>query len=579
MRPGTSLPSARLLAEQLGFTPCIVHRACQYLISSGHLVRKGYKLIVGAERMARPLLEGSVHLVSYWDGFNRAAARILTDRGVNHRTVELSFLNDRSPVPALRKTLRQKPGGVILWMPSWFAGLESVLDPCNVPMVICADGLPDLKHSSAGTDLRRGMEKALGHLASLGHRHIAHVSLFTKNPHDRELASSYRDACIKLGLKQSASAIWQMTETRDESVLRLTMLEQRKQHPEVTALVAASTAAALATKIFRVPDDLSVISFSDPEVKTRPPLTKVVLSGGDQCMATWACAEIISQMQNVESGRRMQPAHHALFVPDLIVCDSAKALAHRKQRTLVATRKNASDQAQASPWESWRKTYPFLKKSRLQNWRHLDLTKLANHSMAREHGWLGDRPLLHFSPGLRSIHGVPFQVINEYRNDNRAVVTFRSPHTHTAGKKELPAEVNLPVDGHAKALYFLHGCAHAAPVPFAEYLMHFKKGKAARVPLIPVGPSLPFALKQLGGLKPNLQDWWPDYEQQDFPHAMYATIFNPAEPLAYERTLYTLEWINPRPKEEISRIEIRVDPGAGPTLALIAVTALVAENQ
>lgn len=86
---------------------------------------------------------------------------------------------------------------------------------------------------------------------------------------------------------------------------------------------------------------------------------------------------------------------------------------------------------------------------------------------------------------------------------------------------------------------------------------------------------MPFAPKQSGGLKPNLQDWWPEYEPQAFPHAMYATIFNPADTLAYERTLYTLEWINPRPKEEISRIEVRVNPDAGPALALIAVTALV----
>jgi hypothetical protein len=56
---------------------------------------------------------------------------------------------------------------------------------------------------------------------------------------------------------------------------------------------------------------------------------------------------------------------------------------------------------------------------------------------------------------------------------------------------------------------------------------------------------------------------------------MHATVFNPADPTEYERYLYTLEWINPRPKEEISHIEVRVDSEAGPTLALIAATALL----
>jgi len=126
-----------------------------------------------------------------------------------------------------------------------------------------------------------------------------------------------------------------------------------------------------------------------------------------------------------------------------------------------------------------------------------------------------------------------------------------------------------------KALYFLHGCASAQPVPFAEYIMHFKTGKKSKVPLVPCGAALRRGHRQNGKLKPNLQDWWPRFEQQDFPHAFHATIFNPADPEDYERTLYSLEWINRWPKEEVSHIEVRVNPKAGPVLALIAVTALM----
>jgi hypothetical protein len=52
-------------------------------------------------------------------------------------------------------------------------------------------------------------------------------------------------------------------------------------------------------------------------------------------------------------------------------------------------------------------------------------------------------------------------------------------------------------------------------------------------------------------------------------------VFNRAEPGIHERLLYSLEWINPEPEEEIATIEVRVDPKAGPTLALIAITALL----
>jgi hypothetical protein len=105
--------------------------------------------------------------------------------------------------------------------------------------------------------------------------------------------------------------------------------------------------------------------------------------------------------------------------------------------------------------------------------------------------------------------------------------------------------------------------------------MHYRKGASFRLPLIPLGQSSRAALERLG-LEPNVQDWWPDgYEQEDFPHAHRLSVFDRAVPAAYDRSLYSLEWINPRPNDEITFIEVQVDPNAGPTLALVAVTALL----
>jgi hypothetical protein len=136
--------------------------------------------------------------------------------------------------------------------------------------------------------------------------------------------------------------------------------------------------------------------------------------------------------------------------------------------------------------------------------------------------------------------------------------------------------VNAPVNCRVKSLYFLHGCGYEAPVSFAEYVMHDERGNSSRVPLVPLGLPQRTAHKHLRGLKPNLQDWWSGYPQRDFPHAHHVTVYNPADPAGYERTLYSLEWINPHPEDEIRYVEVRVDPKAGPTLALIAVTALLA---
>ena len=235
-------------------------------------------------------------------------------------------------------------------------------------------------------------------------------------------------------------------------------------------------------------------------------------------------------------------------------------------------------QKQRDAAATWLTVYPFLKRKRAPQWRQLDLTELANHSLTRYRGWLGSEPLEFFPPGLRSIHGVPFQILDENRNEGRAVITFRSPQSHSSGEVELPTTVTVQVNAPVKALYFLHGCGYARPVSFAEYVMNYRGGESSRVALVPLGSSRGVALKQLGSLKPNLQDWWHEYEHEDFPHAHQVVVFNPAEPGVYERFLYSLEWINPRPEEEIGTIEVRVDPKAGPTLALTAVTALLQDD-
>ena len=571
--PGTSLPSIRVLAETLGFKPSITERACHSLIAGGFLWRKGYKLFVGAGNTGAAPIEGVVYVLSYIEEFTRATGRILTGLRVNHRLVELSWARHTSALPSLRKALKEKPAGVVLWTRIFGKGFEQALDAETTPMVICTDVPIQVNQSLVQTDLFRGVEKAVKHLAGLGHRQIAFVSGSRTEPVFREIANCYRAVCLTMGMKRSALAVWQSESNSAES-LRETMLEQRKRHPEVTALIAEAATASLAMKIFKVPADMSVVGLYG-DISDKRPLTLVTLPDPVECMALQACTEIVSQIQAVEAGLPRRPARRALFVPDLIDRGSTRALAGRELGRSPAG--SAPDtRAPGSPWDSWRKTYPYLKKNRSHNWLQLDLSGVANHSMTREHGWLGAEPLLHFSPGLRSIHGVPFQVIEESRNGGRAVVTFRSPQTRSTGGKELPAAINIPVGGRVKALYFLHGCASARPVPFAEYTMHFKTGKKAMVPLIPLGGSSRRASKRNGKLKPNLQDWWwQEFDQRDFPHAYHATIFNPADPEDYERTLYSLEWINRWPEQEVSHIEVRVDPKAGPTLALVAVTALM----
>jgi hypothetical protein len=488
--------------------------------------------------------------------------------------VELSFSRELNPLLPLRKALAEKPAGIMLWIPCWTNKLQMGLETKKIPLVICAEfSTPEVKYSTVGTDVYRGVLKALEHLRDLGHQHIAHVSCI-RNTWRQELADIYEQVCLQLNLRQAASTFWEV-DTSSKSELREMLLEHRRRHPEVTALFADSETATLLTAHFKVPAELSVVGLYEPLIKCRPALTTIALPEQNQCMTEWACMELIAQIRAHESGRPSPPARRAFYEPELVVRDSTRALKAKEKLAPSPVVNGMPAAPPPSPWETWRKSYPYLTKRQSNDWRQFDLTKLANHSMTREHGWLGEDPLLYFVPGLRSIHGIPFQVIDENRNGGRAVVTFRSPHTHTTGGKELPITAKIAVQNSVRAVYFLHGCGHALPIPFAEYLIHFKNGRTAKVPLLPLGSTKQTKRQRLSQLQPNLQDWWPENAQQDFPHARYAIVFNPAAPQEYERYLYTLEWINPRSKDEISHIEVRVNPAAGPTLALIAVTALL----
>ena len=568
LNPGTVLPSGRALAARFGLTLGTVCRACLILVSRGSLQRNGYKLTVGAPEKGIRRIEGPVYLVSYYDRFNFSASRILAERGVSHLVKQLSWTKDPNLGSILRAVMAKKPAGVILAVPALTKQVQSLVERSEMPMVVCTDGQHRSRWSMGQNDFYRGTENALTHLYDLGHRHIAHL-MMAHPTLGKELAECFRIVCLKLNLKP---ILWKM-DIDSNDVAEEAILQGKRRNPEVTALFGPQHAAA-ATRVFAVPQDLSVVvCLSDPTMSAvRPALTGLEVPDPDG-ISLWACTEMISQLQTIQSGRPPKPSTRAFFVPELVIRESTQAPAFTERSQPKAA---PSSPARIDPPQTWRNTYPFLKKAGSGQWLQLDLSRVVNHSMKRQNGWLGDAPLEHFSPGLHPIHGVPFQILDEERNEGHAVVTFRSPHSHSAGKEPLPTTVRVDVGARVKALYFLHGCGYAKAVPFAEYVMRFEDGATVSVPLIPLGSSRQVAQKRLGTLKPNLQDWWPEgFEHDDFPQAHRAIVFNPGEPGAYERFLYSLEWINPRPDEEISFIEARVDPQAGPALALIAATAWI----
>lgn len=567
---GAPLPPARSLADQFGFKLTTTERACNILISKGVISRTGYKLRVGGKDLSHSPIEGTVYVVSYGEPFCRNVERFLASRGVKSKGILLiSSSHKGSLTSALRKVYSENPIGLILKLPSWIKGLETVIDPDKIPTVICAEGVPpELNFNGCGMDFYRGTEKALRHLFDLGHRNIAHLTSSSLSCSNSEIANCYGNVCLQLALKQSATQIWQ-PKSDDPEMIQDTFLQQFKKHPEVTALFGRSKVIQNVASI-PTAKAIALVGFNH---SGNNDMTTIELPEDGIQLAQWASNEIISLIQTFNSGRPQRLPHQAFFMPALLIRGSSLPLRSNDAKLQVPVKTTSSPRM--TPQESWRKTYSPLKQSG-DYWKQLDLSKLANHSMTKKNGWLGAEPLLHFPSGVHSIHGIPFDVMDPTHNRGQSVITFRSPHSHSTGGESLPISVKIPIAKCVKALYFLHGCGWAQyQEPFARYIFHFKNRKKVIVPLIPAGVSRKSTKNRLGSFNPNIQDWWPLDEPMDYPHAHHVTIFNPADPIEYERYLYTLEWLNPRPMDEISEIEVRVDPEAGPALALIAVTALI----
>ena len=124
-----------------------------------------------------------------------------------------------------------------------------------------------------------------------------------------------------------------------------------------------------------------------------------------------------------------------------------------------------------------------------------------------------------------------------------------------------------------KAVYFLHGCGYAGErVPFAWYEFRQQGRTPAVLPLVARGvgpahsPDTPPA---------NIQDWWPEFAQFNADGVRHVAITENGDPFAYERYLYSLEWVNPDPAAVLDEIRVRSNPVVPTTLGLLAVTLLV----
>lgn len=125
------------------------------------------------------------------------------------------------------------------------------------------------------------IEAAAGHLASLGHRRIAHVSGPTTYLHSMQRDASWRAALRRHGLDLASSIASDFTAEGGAQAARALLDVPRSERPTAIAfdndtMAVAGIVAAQAAGL-EVPGDVSIVGFDDAELSEyiNPPLTTI----------------------------------------------------------------------------------------------------------------------------------------------------------------------------------------------------------------------------------------------------------------------------------------------------------------
>lgn len=213
--------------------------------------------------------------------------------------------------------------------------------------------------------------------------------------------------------------------------------------------------------------------------------------------------------------------------------------------------------------------YPLARTASGSQRQSIDLSGLATHSYRTgkdisnwEEG-LG----LPLEPGRREINGVPFLLINEKDNKGKGFVLLQNQ-----------ASIMIPVGKTCEAVFFLLAAGFiSSHGPLAEIVYRWADGQEETQPLVAYftpPPDTDSDEKDQWVLESGVQDWWPTfphfYNESAKAHRLGEDDQNPVE----WRYLYTLQWVNSRPRQVLRSITIRHLPMNESKLAVFSATMM-----
>jgi len=259
--------SKRILkaAERLGYIPNTLAR--------GLRTSKSFVVAMVVPDITNPLFPPMV----------RAAEQVLTLAG--YMLVLTDTDNDAATERRQVEQLRVRgTDGFIIATARWDDPLLEEIADQGVPTVLVNRNTGTHRLPYVGADERTGMQLAVEHLASLGHRRMVHLAGPQDTSTGRERSSAFRQTVRALGLPSSRSLVRvcaAYTEAAGADATRR-MIESGQ---DVTALLCANdlialgALSALAEAGISCPDQMSVVGFNNMAMVDRltPPLTTVRL--------------------------------------------------------------------------------------------------------------------------------------------------------------------------------------------------------------------------------------------------------------------------------------------------------------
>ena len=162
-------------------------------------------------------------------------------------------------------------------------------------------------------------------------------------------------------------------------------------------------------------------------------------------------------------------------------------------------------------------------------------------------GWTdqGDNDMRNVVPGVQTLLGVPFDLIDASKNNDHAVLTLKSSN-FLAG----PASAEIPVNAKAASIYFLHASAWTSG-QMATYIVQYDDNTSEKIPI------------RAGQ---EINDWWSPQNGTSCRVALHVpnAKFDDLGLLAFG-------WNNPHPEKTITKIQFQsaLTPGV---VVLTAVT-------